>query len=370
MFGFCQIGTSKCGFIWIGKKLFHFDFEQKKIINEFDFDAHIIDVKREKEVTALLVNRDLIIVVDDKFDERKKFDLIRRPTSLKLIDGICYVADRSGDVYEIDHQTSQQQKSPERVGEKEEQKPILGHCSNLLQIEVDAKFIYTAEQDEKVRISLRSHPFVIENYLLGHIEFISSFKLSNTNPESIYYSTSGDGTCIKWQDGQINQQTNEKDQFIAHSLALSDTDMITLGLQSYTNPLDSEAEIVDQKRIVFYDSNLTELLNIDLGQCYPLASFWLGTQCYWLIENESKEVSLCLYEINNGEKGQTIKCFSGISSERDPEQWDKLRKVQPKNEFYDEYLKKRKEGFKQSRMDHRGKKRKREKEARLNAANA
>ena len=61
------------------------------------------DVKREKEVTALLVNRDLIIVVNDKFDERKKFDLIRRPTSLKLIDGICYVADRSGDVYEVRH---------------------------------------------------------------------------------------------------------------------------------------------------------------------------------------------------------------------------------------------------------------------------
>ena len=64
------------------------------------------DVKREKEVTALLVNRDLIIVVNDKFDERKKFDLIRRPTSLKLIDGICYVADRSGDVYEVRHRTS------------------------------------------------------------------------------------------------------------------------------------------------------------------------------------------------------------------------------------------------------------------------
>ena len=61
------------------------------------------DVKRENEVTALLVNRDLIIIVNDKFDERKKFDLIRRPTSLKLIDGICYVADRSGDVYEVRH---------------------------------------------------------------------------------------------------------------------------------------------------------------------------------------------------------------------------------------------------------------------------
>ena len=46
----------------------------------------------------------------------------------------------------IDHQTSQQQQSQESNGEKEEQKPILGHCSNLLQIEVDAKFIYTAEQ--------------------------------------------------------------------------------------------------------------------------------------------------------------------------------------------------------------------------------
>ena len=52
-----------------------------------------------------MVNRDLIIVVDDKFDERKKFDLIRRPTSLKLIDGICYVADRSGDVYEVRDRT-------------------------------------------------------------------------------------------------------------------------------------------------------------------------------------------------------------------------------------------------------------------------
>ena len=64
------------------------------------------DVKHEKEVTALLVNRDLIIVVNDKFDERKKFDLIRRPTSLKLIDGTCYVADRSGDVYEVRYRTS------------------------------------------------------------------------------------------------------------------------------------------------------------------------------------------------------------------------------------------------------------------------
>ena len=34
---------------------------------------------------------------------------------------------------------------------------------------------------------------------------------------------------------------------------------------------------------------------------------------------------------------------------------------------YDEYLRKRSEGFKQTRMDHRGKKRKREKEARESA---
>ena len=51
--------------------------------------------------------------------------------------------------------------------------------------------------DEKVRISLRKHPFVIEKYLLGHSEFISDFKLTKEN--TVYYSTSGDGTCIKWK---------------------------------------------------------------------------------------------------------------------------------------------------------------------------
>jgi len=360
MFGFCKI-DEKTGFIWICKRLFQFDFEQTKIINQHDFEDFIIDVKRENKITALLVSRYLIVIEEENFEKQEKFDLVRRPTSLKIIDGICYVSDRSGDVYQIDYRAP-------RGDSKEEQKPILGHCSNLLGIEVDAKFIYTAEQDEKVRISRRSHPYVIENYLLGHTEFISCFQKSNLEPDSVFYSTSGDGTCIMWKDGQVNGQTNEKDEFIAHSLSLSSDDVVALGLQSYTNPLDTEAEVKNEQRIVFYDKSLKELKSFDLAKSHPLASCWIRGQSYWLVENEEKKVSLCLYTMNNGDySGETVFTFEGVLSERDPEQWDKLRKVQPKNEFYDEYLRKRSEGFKQSRMDHRGKKRKREKEARMNA---
>ena len=120
-----------------------------------------------------------------------------------------------------------EENSQEDQSETPKIEPILGHCSNLLKIEISNNYIYTGEQgeftsidaltdrhrninrflsgllfsifvlDEKVRISLRKHPFVIEQYLLGHSEFISDFKLTKEN--TVYYSTSGDGTCIKWK---------------------------------------------------------------------------------------------------------------------------------------------------------------------------
>ena len=76
-------------------------------------------------------------------------------------------------------------------------------------------------------------------------------------------------------DGQVNGQTNEKDEFIAHSLSLSSDDVVALGLQSYTNPLDTEAEVKNEQRIVFYDKSLKELKSFDLAKSHPLASCWI-----------------------------------------------------------------------------------------------
>ena len=59
------------------------------------------DVKLEKHLTGLLVNRQLLIVSNRQFETAKTIELVRRPSSLKLIDGMCYVADRSGDVYQV-----------------------------------------------------------------------------------------------------------------------------------------------------------------------------------------------------------------------------------------------------------------------------
>ena len=116
MFGFCHIDDD-CAFIWVGKRLFTFNFATAKVTDERDFDGDIIgninflislnktiklsDVKLEKHLTGLLVNRQLLIVSNGQFDTAKTIELVRRPSSLKLIDGICYVADRSGDVYQV-----------------------------------------------------------------------------------------------------------------------------------------------------------------------------------------------------------------------------------------------------------------------------
>ena len=163
---------------------------------------------------------------------------------------------------------------------------------------------------------------------------------------------------------------------------------MTLSLQQYQHPLDgSELTKQEKQQIIFYKGlDLTQLARFELSETdYPLASFWRGwvkyhffvkkklqlksivsfdwpcrrylyshnwllrlthtrsTRCYWLIENERKQVGLYVYTMNNqsliehGQKTATL----NVESPRDPEQWDKLRKVQPKTECKFEPKKKR-----------------------------
>ena len=125
--------------------------------------------------------------------------------------------------------------------------------------------------DEKVRISRRSHPYVIEGYLLGHTEFVSSFLLSNESSDT-YYSASGDGTCIKWENSEIKNQTVGANNYIAHSLSLTSSDEVTYALQFHVNPLDNEVKKQNHS-IIICDSSLLKLAEYiyDKGEC-PLAS--------------------------------------------------------------------------------------------------
>ena len=107
-------------------------------------------------------------------------------------DGSCVlVADKNGDVYSV---TSARGKEEEPVP-----RLLLGHLSQLLDMAVtrDGARLLTADRDEKIRVSMYPDSFIIDNYCLGHTEFVTSITLSSCD-ETRLVSGSGDGTIRCW----------------------------------------------------------------------------------------------------------------------------------------------------------------------------
>lgn len=108
-------------------------------------------------------------------------------------DGGCVlVADKNGDVYSV---TSARGKEGEEAGPR----LMLGHLSQLLDMAVtrDGARLLTADRDEKIRVSMFPDCFNIDNFCLGHTEFVTSIALSSSDQTRLV-SGSGDGTIRCW----------------------------------------------------------------------------------------------------------------------------------------------------------------------------
>ena len=96
--------------------------------------------------------------------------------------------------------------------------------------------------------------------------------------------TSGDPMIkIYIKDGEVECQTEAKNDSIAHSLSISpDGTHLTFAVQRYINPLESDEVKTkiqnesDPNSILRFDSNLGERNEIKMKQGdYPLASHWI-----------------------------------------------------------------------------------------------
>ena len=164
-----------------------------------DFDLKI-DVNQGKSnlVLAVVFNDKIVKVLEldeDADTENSKLEVLstyyvpKRPTSIKFDNFISkdkasslsqnsknhflLIADKNGDVYRRwdKFEVEKIDKNPDLKIKNET--PIIGHISMLLDLQVDEKYIFTADRDEKVRISHRERAFDIFGYLLGHTEFVS-----------------------------------------------------------------------------------------------------------------------------------------------------------------------------------------------------
>ena len=74
--------------------------------------------------------------------------------------------------------------------------------------------------DEKIKVSSRKHPFIIDHYLLGHTEFVSKIVVDEENDS--LFSSGGDGTVRSWKNGKAMNVKEHEDETVCHSLVVSD----------------------------------------------------------------------------------------------------------------------------------------------------
>ena len=90
-----------------------------------------------KDKVLVLAEKKLYTVTVTDLAEESCFEVARRPSRAKIFENELFIADKSGDVYKLclENPTKDQLKTP-----------ILGHISLILDIDVNEKFIATAEQ--------------------------------------------------------------------------------------------------------------------------------------------------------------------------------------------------------------------------------
>jgi len=102
----------------------------------------------------------------------------------------------------LENQKRQPKAKPEKVAPVFEHKLLLGHVSMLTDIALlthnGRRYIFTADRDEHIRVS-RGLPqaHIIEQFCLGHREFVSRLCIPSTRPE-LLISGGGDDDIFMW----------------------------------------------------------------------------------------------------------------------------------------------------------------------------
>lgn len=134
----------------------------------------------------------------------KRQPYLKRPSAItiSLNNQDLIVADKFGDVYSMTI-------TDPTVNNMNNQEPILGHVSMLTSVAMSKDFsgkqyIITADRDEHIRISHYPQSFIIDKWLFGHKEFISTLCLPDWNMNWLFSGGGDNFICTwDWQKGEL-----------------------------------------------------------------------------------------------------------------------------------------------------------------------
>lgn len=157
-----------------------------------------------------------VLVFQIKLDDRenclhlkKRQPFPKRPNALTVTEDnkTVMIADKFGDVYAmlID--------SEPVVKVDDEVEPVLGHVSMLTGVlmskdQAGKHYIITSDRDEHIKVSHYPQSFIVNKWLFGHREFVSTIDIPAWKPQWLF-SAGGDDAIYSW-----NWETGKKlDEF-------------------------------------------------------------------------------------------------------------------------------------------------------------
>ncbi|KAG9246592.1 guanine-N(7)--methyltransferase subunit trm82 [Calycina marina] len=146
----------------------------------------------------------------------------------------------------LENQKRQAKPKPDSSGPEFEHKLLLGHVSMLTDVALHTyngrHYIFTADRDEHIRIS-RGIPqaHIIEQFCLGHTDFVSRLCIPSTRPE-ILISGGGDDELLvwDWENGNLLSRADLKGhvEVVCHEHGKAATDGSVDGLKIAVNQIE------------------------------------------------------------------------------------------------------------------------------------
>lgn len=254
------------------------------ISESFSLNANIRKLKifnKGKSLVACTDSNKGIVILDVNLSSnsnenclsvRKRETFAKRPNAITLTndENILLVADKFGDVYSIDVKNDE----PYNEEVQGERKPLLGQVSMLTDILLKHNihngkdYVIVTDRDEHIEIVNYPKAYVIDNWLFGHKEFISS--IISPNWRSEWLLSAGGDDCVflwNWETGKLISTYNYAKDIKPH---LIDSHLAEVRFQNEENSVIEYcvaklASLSSLSYVAFYveATKLLFILNVD-----------------------------------------------------------------------------------------------------------